>query len=241
MMSRLRFSVVGLLVMGALAGSAKPAHAVEIVGRFNQTFGDVVVSLGEIDFTPNLNPGLDATATSGSFTVNPSVGSRSGVFLDAVFNTTPSDGTIGDLSNNPADANYVPLDTNISRADYLTLAEKPGWHFTLTRLVSGDSPTIPFFFTEASGNVSVTITQFGTAYDDATPTLITRWTNVVSAQYTNTTAAQLLAIIVAGGSLPQNTWSGTFEATAVPEPATLLTFGLGTLVAGAVRRRRAKK
>ena len=36
-------------------------------------------------------------------------------------------------------------------------------------------------------------------------------------------------------------WTATFIATAVPEPATMLTFGLGTAVLAAHRRRRAKK
>jgi hypothetical protein len=237
-----------LIFAATVLASAVPASAETIIGRFNETFGTVVVSLGEIDFTPT-NPGVDATPTSGSFTVNPTVGSRSGSFLDPVFNTLPSDGTIGDLSSNPADANYVPVGTPVSRSNYITLAEKPTWEFTLTELEEGDlimGVPSPFVFTQSGPNVSVTITQNGTAIDTGDPlSQQTLWTNIVSAQYTNTTIQQLIDFVLANGVLPENTWSGTFEAVAgpseVPEPATLLTFGVGTAILAARRRRKASK
>jgi len=79
------------------------------------------------------------------------------------------------------------------------------------------------------------MTVDGFAFDSATPTLISHWTAVISAQYTDITEAQLEAEVLAG-TLPNNSWSGTFTATAVPEPATLLTFGFGALAL--VRKRR---
>jgi hypothetical protein len=246
-----RFMVMGALMGAFVTISAAPAAAVTIVGRFNQTFGTVIVSLGELDFTP-VNPGLDGVPTSGSFQVEDNEGSRTGVFnlpADPTFDVMPSPGTIGDLSSNPADANYVPVPTpgGFTRPNYITLAEKPTWQFTLTELVQGQDilgQPSPFLFTQLGPNVSVSIVMNGTAVDVGSGDPMSRWTQIVSAQYTNTTVANLIAIVTAGGSLPENTWSGTFEATAipeVPEPATLLTFGAGSAILALRRRRAAKK
>ena len=121
-MSRLRLSAVGMLCVWGVALSAVSADAAYIDGRFSQTLGTVVVSLGQIDFTP-LSPG--SGISSGAFTVDPNAGTRSGSFLSLVFNALPSDGTIGDLSGVVGDGNYLDITRPVSRSNYITLAEQP--------------------------------------------------------------------------------------------------------------------
>jgi hypothetical protein len=255
MMSRLRFSVIGLVALCALAGSATPAHAVEIVGRFNFTLGAVNVTLGNVDWTTEpgatLNPPPNATPTYGTFDINTAAATRTGVFSGAEFSAIGfgSTGTglpalpesIRDISDPllVGDANSVPVGASAGIPNFFLISEQPTWNFTQTFLAPGTAGG-PFLISQNGSNVDASISLNGYAWDSATPLLRSNWTAIISAQYTNTTVADVLAQVVAG-TLPTNSWSGTFEATAVPEPATLLTFGLGTLVAGAVRRRRAKK
>jgi hypothetical protein len=236
-----------LLAMLALVPAS---YGAPIVGNFNMTFGSVVVSLGEIDFTPT-NPGpAGATQTYGDFTMDPGA-SRSGSFLNAVFSALPNDGLIGDLSSNPADgANYVPVGVETSRTRYITLAEQPNWQFVLTYLVPGQNiggAPSPFFLTQSGNNVSATFSIYGIACDSADVTCASvpdseksNWTAIISAQYTNTTVDSLISTVLGGGSLPDNSWSGTFSASPIPEPGTYAMLLSGGLLVGisALRRRR---
>jgi hypothetical protein len=225
----------GLLAAGVLA-LATPAHAELIVGSASFTLGGVVVSAGEIDWVDPLNTGPDATKTYGDFDVQANT-LRTGVFAQPVFNTTglPAE-LIQDMSNNPADANYVPVGNSAGVSDFLVFTDKPTWQFTETFLQPGALPGAPFVFTPGASGTTVSINLAGIAYDTATPNLQSAWTLVISAQY-NQDIPTLIALVQGGGTLPSNSWSGTFNATAVPEPATLLTFGLGSLF---LARRRKK-
>lgn len=216
--------------MFALASVATQVSAAPIFGRFNMTFGTVVVNATTVDFTP-------IGGGSGNFTVDPTVATRSGSFLDPVFNALPSDGTIGDL-NAVTDPVGVPL----ARLPYITLAEKPTWNFQLT-LVTPGATAGPFSLTQLGPNVSATITVNGLAWiGPVMPPMgsgdLSNWTAIISSQYTNTTVAALLALVGGGGTLPENSWSGTFEAQVIPEPASLSLIGLGLATLGARFRRR---
>jgi len=68
---------------------------------------------------------------------------------------------------------------------------------------------------------------------------LTNFTVILSAQYTNATIASLTAILLGGGTLPDNTWSGTLEATAIPEPTSIALFGLALAGLAVLRRRKA--
>jgi hypothetical protein len=59
-------------------------------------------------------------------------------------------------------------------------------------------------------------------------------------QVAGATIESITTTVSTGGSITA-TYSADFTATPVPEPATMLTFGLGTAVLAAHRRRRAKK
>jgi hypothetical protein len=104
--------------------------------------------------------------------------------------------------------------------------------------------TSPFAFSQnLLGDTTVTLRMSGIVFDSLTPTLISTWTGIFTAQFPGTTIAQLLTQLAANGGT--GTIDTSFSAskitaqqiTAVPEPATLLTFGLGAGLLAAFRRR----
>ena len=238
---KLRSMIVGGVLAAASIAIATPAHAALITGTANFALGNVLVQPGEIDFNPPQNPGFNATKTYGAFVLGLL---NTGVFSAPDLQFSFSGGTvhnIQDMSNNPADGNYVPLGNSVT-PNFLQFTNRPTWQFTETFLQTGQTllgQPSPFLVEEGVGGTSVTMNLTGLAFDTTTPTLVSAWRLVVSAQY-NETFAELQQILATTGFLPNNTWSATLTAAAVPEPATLLTFGLGSMYL-ARRRRNQKK
>jgi hypothetical protein len=250
------------LVAAAALAATTVASATPIVGLDNLTFGQVVITLGNVDWNNdplNLNPPPNgATTTVGGFV---SQNTRTGSFLGVPIGSA---GTIRDM----ADPTILPGETGnhfLMGAptfvhNFLTFAAKPNWIFDATFLVPGTTvigiPT-PFLLGQSGQNVSATITVNGQACDDLNtngvcdPTDdITKWTGIFSAQFTNTTVAGLAAKLVGpdgipftadDGALDNNTWSGTIEATRLPEPATVGLVGLALAGLGFAGRRRQAK
>lgn len=232
-----------IAIAAAVAGAVSAANATPVVGIANLSFGLVSVSLGEIDWNPPLNPGFDATPTYGGFFTSSFANTGSFSVGPMVGLTT---GDIHDMSQNPFDANYMALGNNPGGVSkFLKFGMQPGWLFTAYDLVPGSFGS-PYLLTQQGPNVSAVIVVGGTVCDAGGNGIcdmgedITKWTGIFSAQFTNTTIGALAATIFGGGTLQNNTWSGTVEATALPEPGSIALLGLGLLGLAATRRRSVK-
>ena len=102
----------------------------------------------------------------------------------------------------------------------------------------------PFRFDEDTEGTTVVINFRGRVIDTNNPGEVSTFRAKFDATFTGMTPQQILAALVQNGEIftPFSARKVSVEQIqSVPEPATLLTFGAGTALLAAHRRRRAKK
>lgn len=124
----------------------------------------------------------------------------------------------------------------------------PGLNFALTRIDMcevgcgfGFAPQFNVLFT--GGNTSVIMNTRGTVTDSNNPGEVSNWVGQFTAQFPATTPQQLINQLVAEGFIDTSFSASKVaraqsQPPAVPEPATLLTFGTGTALLAWRRRRK---
>jgi len=224
-------AVVGLLM-------PRPVAAGPLVNNAELDFdGSVRITFeGMIDWIPPLLGG------SGTATIQPT----STLSFAGLAGTIVTEKDL-DVTSNPAG----PAGTFAPLANFETLAAQPTTNFTLVAInvctincVAGPGPFNFIEIPDGLGGVNTTvlISMFGTAVDAVlNPGQTFTWTGTWSADFPHQTAASIVAQLSGPGTFVDAPYSAakvTFTQ-AVPEPATLLTFGVGiALAATAIRRRR---
>lgn len=234
------------ILTGALVvfGLALPLSAAPITGKLNFT-GSVRLTADTVDWTPL------GTGEGVILTVGPGTDYFADIFNPGVF--PPYHADSADLVGQS-----LPLPNFLT--GFEESPEIPSTYddlsFTLTQMVAPTAPactgsegpnqacSVGLFtlFQTAGGNVDVTFDVRGffvnlTYGDDGSQNTSG---GIYTAQLPQTTTQQIVNTFGAGSGIDAS-YSATYTATAIPEPATLLTFGAGTLLIGALRRRRAKK
>ncbi|HZV67042.1 MAG TPA: PEP-CTERM sorting domain-containing protein [Telluria sp.] len=241
-MKRLSILAKALIAGSIVAATMAPASATPILGTAHLSFDPVHLSFEQIDWSLPFNPGFNPATTYGSFTTTGA--GNTGSFAGPAFSGV-SGGQIRDISTNPAGGNFFPVNVPSLIQNFLSFAAQPGWQFDGMLLSPGTSSFLPILLTEVGGNVlaSMAVSGFvcdagGNAFCDPGEDR-TRFDAVFTAQYNNTSTAAMQAILIGGGTLSNESWTGTVTASAIPEPASIALIGLALAGLCVMRSRKA--
>jgi hypothetical protein len=227
----------------AILGLAAPMSASPITGTLNFT-GSVQVSATTIDWLPlATGEGVILTVAPGdeyfSTIFNPLISpAYVGDEVDLVGAPGPVTGFLNDFET--PDSKYDDLTFNLSNIIAPTAPPCTG-----AEVINQSCSFGSFTLKPTEAGVAVNFEVRGSFVD---PTFGENGTtNTAKGVYTTQlikptedTIAEIMTIIGTGGSI-QSGYSATYTASAIPEPATLLTFGTGSLFVAARKRRLAKK
>jgi len=239
-LTHMRKALFLALAVATLAILPATAQAVPIVGTLDLT-GSVRVTADSIDWLPEgLGVGVAQVqpTTDGYFA--PLIGSQA---LEL------------DLVGLPVG---VQLNGGAGIPGFETFPDSPlpGLNFILDVIVSCEQAALhpefecqagldsPFRFDEDTNGTTVVINFLGRVVDAANPGEMSTFSAKFDATFVGLTPEEILAIISRDGEIfsPYSAQKITTDIpTQVPEPATMLTFGAGTALLAAHRRRRAKK
>jgi len=212
--------------------------------------------VGTIDFLSLVAPGPPAVCAvapdplPGNATINSSTLTNGGVLIPGLVGTAVLEADLNSAANPTGAIGALSFSKPLSEI----FVAAPNLNWTLRNIVRCDNsglfiggfaaacpaafgPASPVVFVPGPGGLagngaSVSIFLEGIVFDTATNTLISNYTGHIDATFANKSYNDLIAAFGPGGAgYIQTAYSGAkfaVQAPAVPEPATLLTFGLGT-------------
>jgi PEP-CTERM motif len=232
-MRRLSLLVVAIVSLAVLP---KSAEAALITGDLQFTGAVQVTAFSAVwyQFLPNINH--DVAQIVGSTIQN------GGVTVAAL--QPPN--TLHETDLTAATPAGVPL--NVDLFEYALPLTTPTVDFVLNFVLTcpqlGPQYTClgasPFgFIPNNDGSTTIALSMRGVVFDTATPLIQSNWTGLWTTNV-NMSINQIFSIIESGGTI-SNSYSATKITTvpsAIPEPATLLTFGAGSAILARMRRRK---
>jgi PEP-CTERM motif len=238
-LTNVKKSLLMTLAVASLAILPTTAQAVPIAGDLTIA-GIVRVTQTDIDWVTGPN--------GNEFIVLPDINSD---YFDDLALTFGNALDLNLFAQPPGPAGFPPL------ANFLTFDADPGLSFTLTGIASCDPATCftpggPFnvfqTFNNATGvfDTTVQMSVGGTVSDVTGPNgtgEVSNFIGAYTATFTGQSIADLIADFNADGQINAG-YDAEFVVSIpsqIPEPATLLTFGAGTALMAAHRRRKAKK
>jgi hypothetical protein len=237
-----RFFLVTMVVLGMVV-LPKAAHAAVIAGTIDLT-GCIVVTATSADWfrfcsTPTVpnptGPGLaeivGTTLTNGGVPIPIPAGS--------LMNETNLDFTTA-TPGTTLNVNFFEFPQAATNIDFVLTHVDTCLELGGTYQCFGTSP---FGFVQNSSSVTIALQLRGNVYDTSTPGIVSTWSGLWTTNVSGT-IADIFAQIEppnCGLCFIEHSYSVTkiaVAAPAVPEPATLLTFGVGSAILARMRRRK---